>query len=67
MVATRPVSHEEIKVASALLNNPVSVAQLRELVWQKGGYQSNSLRLRTWPALLVRDYGYGVRVRRWGL
>ncbi len=61
---SRSVSYEEKVVALALLNNPVSVSQLRELVWQKGGFQSNSLRLRAWSALLVRvGIGLGLGVR----
>eukprot|EP01084_Bolivina_argentea_P136425 240264_1 len=51
--ATPPSATDEEKtVALALLDNPVSVTQLRKLVWQRGGFQCNLIRLRAWCTLL---------------
>ncbi|CAM9188904.1 unnamed protein product [Ectocarpus fasciculatus] len=48
-----PVSIETIQ--NLLLMVPVDLEKLRNLAWEKGGYQTDEVRMKAWPKLLCLD------------
>eukprot|EP00752_Nemacystus_decipiens_P009013 g8046.t1 len=52
-VAGDPVAIEAIQ--NLLLMVPVDLEKLRNLAWEKGGYQTDKVRLKAWPKLLSLD------------
>lgn len=52
MFLLREMNEVEKEIEKVILRNPVDLQALRALSRKKGGFQSNTLRVRVWPKLM---------------